>query len=244
MDRTNGRTSNLLLDSLSADDREELTSEATIVPIHARRVYLHQGDEVQQVLFPTRGTLSILAEPNDDGRLVEAATVGREGVANVHSALGSRVAGQRLIGQVDGAAVGIDVETFAKAVARSDRVRTLVNGYVEAVFAQTALSAACNALHHLNERCARWLLMTHDRVDTDTFDLTQDLLAVMLGVTRPSVSVAAKTLQNAGLITYRRGSITVVDREGLEESACPCYEQVRSEYSRLVPLRNGTSLAS
>jgi hypothetical protein len=102
-----------------------------------------------------------------------------------------------------------------------------------------AISAACNAVHHLNERCARWLLMTHDRVEEDTFDLKQEFLAVMLGVQRPSVSIAAGTLQEAGLISYRRGGITIRDREGLEEATCPCYELIRAEYSRLVPLVNG-----
>jgi CRP-like cAMP-binding protein len=236
MDRTNGRTSNLLLDSLPRVDRDAVLSESVRYPIELRRAYLQPGDDVERVLFPVSGTLSIIVEPGGDGRRVEAATVGREGVANVHAALGSRVAGQQLIGQVAGEAIGIDVEIFGKLVAEVDRLRALVNGYVEAVFAQTILSAACNALHHLNERCARWLLATHDRVDTDGFDLTHELLATMLGVTRPSVSGAAKTLQAAGLITYRRGRITVVDREGLEEAACPCYGLIRSEYSRLVPI--------
>jgi CRP-like cAMP-binding protein len=236
MDRMNGRTSNLLLDSLPRVDRDAVLSESVRYPIELRRVYLEPGDDVERVLFPVSGTLSIIVEPGGDGRRVEAATVGREGVANVHAALGSRVAGQQLIGQVAGEAIGIDVEIFGKLVAEVDRLRALVNGYVEAVFAQTILSAACNALHHLNERCARWLLATHDRVDTDGFDLTHELLATMLGVTRPSVSSAAKTLQAAGLITYRRGSITVVDREGLEEASCPCYRLIRSEYSRLVPI--------
>jgi CRP-like cAMP-binding protein len=236
MDRMNGRTSNLLLDSLPRVDRDAVLSESARYPIEPRRVYLEPGDDVERVLFPVSGTLSIIVEPGGDGRRVEAATVGREGLANVHAALGSRMAGQQLIGQVAGEAIGVDVEIFGKLVAEVDRLRALVNGYVEAAFAQTILSAACNALHHLNERCARWLLATHDRVDTDGFDLTHELLATMLGVTRPSVSVAAKTLQAAGLITYRRGRITVVDREGLEEASCPCYGLIRSEYSRLVPI--------
>ena len=236
----NGRTSNLLLDSLPRVDRDAVLSESVRYPIELRRVYLEPGDDVERVLFPVSGTLSIIVEPGGDGRRVEAATVGREGVANVHAALGSRVAGQQLIGQVAGEAIGIDIEIFGKLVAEVDRLRALVNGYVEAVFAQTILSAACNALHHLNERCARWLLATHDRVDTDGFDLTHELLATMLGVTRPSVSGAAKTLQAAGLITYRRGRITVVDREGLEDASCPCYGLIRSEYSRLVPITNRT----
>ncbi|HEX5937862.1 MAG TPA: helix-turn-helix domain-containing protein [Actinomycetota bacterium] len=119
------------------------------------------------------------------------------------------------------------------------KLQDLINGYLEAFFAQASLSAGCNAVHNLNERCACWLLLTHDRVDSDTFDLKQEFLAVMLGVQRPSVSISAGTLQEAGLIAYRRGSITILHREGLEEATCPCYEMIRSEYSRLVPLVDG-----
>jgi hypothetical protein len=187
------------------------------------------------VWFPLSGTLSLIVLP-DEQRQVEAATVGREGAAIIPAALGSRVSGQQLIGQMPGDAIGFGVETFAKFVAESPRLREVVNGYAEAVYGQTAIVAACNAVHHLNQRCARWLLMSQDRADADTFELKQELLAVMLGVQRLSVSIAAGTLQAAGLITYRRGRITVLDREGLEEAACSCYEQIRSEYSRLVPL--------
>src|SRR5918992_5566495 len=112
MDRTDGRTCNLLLDSLPHVERAPLLSEGTRQPIEARHVYLDPGDEVDRVLFPVSGALSILAEPGDDGRRVEAATVGREGVANIHAALGSRVAGQQLIGQVVGEAIAIDARIF------------------------------------------------------------------------------------------------------------------------------------
>ena len=230
------RTGNLLLDSLDAIERDRLLEGSETKPIGVGHVYLNPGDPIKSVLFPRSGTLSILAEPSD-GRQVEAATVGREGVASVHSILGSRKAGQQLIGQVSGHTISVEIEAFTKEVSNGGRLELLVHGYIEAMFSQTALGAACNALHHLNQRCARWLLMTHDRVDEDTFDLKHEFLAVMLGVRRPSMSVAANTLASAGLIRYRRGTITIVDREGLEEAACPCYEMIRSEYSRLVPLR-------
>src|SRR5215207_9291041 len=207
-------TRNLLLDALLDEERERLLEGATTHPIELGHVYLDPGDPIRRVMFPISGTLSIIVEPDERHR-VEAATVGREGVANVHSALGSRVAGQQLIGQVAGEAISVEVELFAQA----------------------SLSAACNAAHHLDQRCARWLLQTHDRADADSFFLKQEFLAMMLGVQRPSVTVAAKTLQATELITYRRGSITILDREGLEEAACGCYEQIRSEYSRLVPLK-------
>src|SRR5436853_3556723 len=132
--------------------------------------------------------------------------------------------------------ITVEIERFVKQ-SREGRFQELIYGYLEAMVVQISVTAACNGVHHLNERCARWLLQTHDRVQTDTFGLTQEFLGVMLGVQRPSVSIAQRTLQAAGLITYQHGSITVIDREGLESAACACYEQIRSEYSRLVPLR-------
>jgi CRP-like cAMP-binding protein len=229
------RTGNLILDALGREERETVLAGADVHPLEVGRVFLDPGDPITEVIFPVSGTISIVAEPSDSVS-VEAATVGREGVGSVHSVLGSRVAGQRMVGQVSGEFIPVEVELFVKLVSQPGRLQDMIHGYVEALFAQTALSAACNAVHHLNERCARWLLMTHDRVDTDTFDLKQQFLAVMLGVHRPSVSIAAGTLQAAGCIEYRRGSITVLDREALESFACPCYEMIRSEYSRLVAL--------
>jgi CRP-like cAMP-binding protein len=231
------RTGNLLLDSLSLDERTTLLADAETRAITVGDILLLPGDPVRSVPFPTMGTLSMVAHPDDDAE-VEAATIGNEGVAGVHSALGSRIASQQLVGQVEGSMITVEIDSFAKHALRG-HFHAVVYGYLEAMVAQISLTAACNAVHHLNQRCARWLLQTHDRVDGDTFGLTQEYLGVMLGVQRPSVSIAQGTLRQAGCITFRRGSITVVDREGLEASACPCYELIRSEYSRLVPLRAG-----
>jgi CRP-like cAMP-binding protein len=229
------RTHNLLLDALSRDERDALLTDARTRPIHVGTTLFRPGDAIDYVPFPTSGTTSMLAQP-DRSTPVEAATIGREGAGALHSALGSRRATQELVGQVEGEMITIGIERFAKHVQEGD-FQGLVYGYLEALVVQISLSAACNAVHHLNQRCARWLLQTHDRVDSDTFGLTQEYLGIMLGVHRPSVSLSQRTLQSAGCITFRRGSITVVDREALEEAACACYEMIRSEYSRLVPLR-------
>jgi CRP-like cAMP-binding protein len=231
------RTGNLLLDSLPLDERTTLLADAERRPITVGDVLLLPGDPVRSLPFPTTGTLSMVAQPDDNAE-VEAATIGNEGAAGLHSALGSRIASQQLISQVEGSMIIVGIDSFAKHVSRG-HFHAVVYGYLEAMVAQISLTAACNAVHHLNNRCARWLLQTHDRVNGDTFGLTQEYLGVMLGVQRPSVSIAQRTLQEAGCITFRRGSITVVDREGLEASACPCYELIRSEYSRLVPLTGG-----
>ena len=180
------------------------------------------------------GALSMVSQP-DDAVPVEAATIGLEGASSIHSALGSRTASQELVSQVQGEMITMDVDAFALK-AQDGRFKAVVYGYLEALVVQISITAACNAVHHLNQRCARWLLQTHDRVEGDTFGLTQEYLGVMLGVQRPSVSIAQRTLQAAGCITFRRGSITVLDREALEAVACPCYEMIRTEYNRLVPL--------
>jgi CRP-like cAMP-binding protein len=229
------RTGNLLLDALSVEERSRLLADARSRDFVVGDVMYRPGDPVTYVAFPTSGTLSMLAQP-DDAQPVEAATIGLEGAASLHSALGSRRATQELVGQVDGRIITVGVEVFNKEAAE-DHFRDLVFGYLEALVVQISLTAACNAVHHVTQRCARWLLQTHDRVTSDTFGLTQEYLGVMLGVQRPTVSIAQGTLRIAGCITFRRGSITVTDREGLEAATCPCYETIRTEYSRLVPLR-------
>jgi CRP-like cAMP-binding protein len=229
------KTGNVLLDALDEADRTLLLAEARTRPIEVGTVLFRPGDAIGFVPFPTSGTISLLAQP-DYALPVEAATIGREGAGCLHSALGSRRASQELVGQIDGEMIAVGIEPFVKQAQQGD-LRELIYGYMEALVVQISLSAACNAVHHLNQRCARWLLQTHDRVDDNTFGLTQEYLGVMLGVQRPSVSLAQQTLQAAGCITYRRGSITVVDREALEAASCPCYEMIRTEYSRLVPLR-------
>jgi CRP-like cAMP-binding protein len=228
------RTGNLLLDALAADERDRLLEGVKPHPIALGEVWLAPGDPIETVAFPISGTMSLIAETG--GSLVEAASVGREGVVDAFASIASRVAAQRIIGQIDGDMIEVPVERFARVYEDSATIRRLIHGYIEALFVHTSVSAACLAVHHLNERCARWLLQTHDRVDSDTFHLKQEFLALMLGVHRPSVSIAAKTLQAAGLITYRRGNVTIVDRQGLERTSCACYETIRTAYSRLVPL--------
>ncbi len=220
--------------ALGNDERAIVLAGSRTMPIEVGRVLFRPGDAMGYVPFPTSGTVSMLAQPSD-GAPVEAATIGREGAASLHSALGSRTASQELVGQVDGEMVTIAIEGFAKQ-AQDGRFQVLLHGHLEALVVQISLTAACNALHRLTERCARWLLQTHDRVDADTFGLTQEYLGIMLGVQRPSVSIAQRRLQAAGASRSACGSISVEDREALEAASCPCYEMIGSEYSRLVPL--------
>jgi CRP-like cAMP-binding protein len=230
------RTGNLLLDALGRDERALLLADAKRVPVEVGTVLFFPAEPVSYVPFPTSGTISMVAEPDETP--VEAATIGREGAGALHSALGSRLASQQLVGQVKGEMITVGIDTFMEGIDRHGRLRDVAFGYIEALVVQVSLSAACNAVHHLNQRCARWLLQTHDRIDGDTFGLTQEYLGVMLGAGRPSVSIAQGTLKGAGCITFSRGSITIVDRDCLEAAACTCYEMIRLEYSRLVPLKS------
>ena len=234
--RTMESGANLLLNAMGEDARASMLAKSRRTPIEVGRVLFRPGDAITYVPFPLIGTLSLVAQPDD--MPVEAATIGNEGAAKLPSALGSQTASQELLGQVAGEMLTVPIETFTKHVQEEDRFRDLVYGYVEALVVQISLTAACNAVHHVNQRCARWLLQTHDRVEGDSFGLTQEYLGVMLGVQRPTVSIAQRTLKQAGCITFSRGSITVVDREGLEAAACHCYEMIRTAYSRLVPLRD------
>lgn len=175
-------TGNLLLDALSADERDQLLDGAAVRPIEVGDTWRRPGDTVTSVVFPTSGVLSMLADTGDS--TLESATVGREGAADVFAAIASRMAPQLLISQVSGQAYEVPVDTFDKVFTSSPRVGKVIYGYIEALLVQTSMSAACIAAHDLSERCARWLLQTHDRVDTDDFDLKQEFLADMLGVRR------------------------------------------------------------
>jgi CRP-like cAMP-binding protein len=149
-------------------------------------------------------------------------------------ALGSETADHRAIVQVAGEALCMDASTFLRELKTSPKLQNLLMRYTVTLLNQVAQSAACNRVHTVDERCARWLLMTHDRVKSDTFALTQEFLAQMLGVHRPTVSVAAAMLQKAGYIRYVRGTITIVDRKGLEGASCECYRAISDEYERLL----------
>jgi CRP-like cAMP-binding protein len=221
---------------LETEQRDRLLTEAKTRPVDIGDILAEPGDPVSSVFFPTSGTSSIIVML-DDAPQVEGSTIGREGIVEAFAALGSgRHGHHRIVCQVEGSFIEVPVEDFVEQTSMPGRLQRLVHGYLQALFSQATLSVACNAVHHVPVRCARWLLQTHDRVDGEQFNLTQEYLAAMLGTHRPSVSLAAESLRDAGLIRYTRGNITILDREGLEGAACECYEAIRSEYSRLVPL--------
>jgi CRP-like cAMP-binding protein len=194
-----------------------------------------RGAPIPALYFPIDAVVSILTTLSD-GAGVEIATVGNEGMVGSSVVLGSHTMPAREFCQVQvpGRLLRMDRAAFIDVLARDEPFRHVVHRYVRALFSQIAQQVACNALHSVEERCCRWLLLTHDRVQTDSFPITQEFLAQMLGVRRASVTLAAGTLQQAGLIHYRRGTMTIVDREGLEDVSCECYQVLRAEFDRLL----------
>jgi CRP-like cAMP-binding protein len=179
------------------------------------------------------GVLSMVNEPNP-GDIVEFATIGPEGFTGLPLLLGSDTMPSRVLVQIPGEGFRVTKADFLATVEAHQEFRTFLMRYTLALMSQIAQGTSCNRLHEVQERCARWLLQTHDRVDDDSFPLTQEFLAQMLGVHRPTVTVAAGMLQKAGLIDYTRGRIRVQDRRGLEAASCPCYRFITDEYARLV----------
>jgi CRP-like cAMP-binding protein len=230
------RSHNRLLSLLPNGERVSLLSKMQRQPIIPHDLLHPPGQSIRRVFFPLSGVISLMT-PLADGSAVETATVGREGMVGVHAFLGGGPLGNaQAMSQVPGEMLSMNVDTFRAVVdgEAKSKLRAVMLAYTQALFVQIAQGVACNGVHEIQQRTAKWLLETHDRATGDEFQLTQEFLADMLGVTRPSVSVAAHTLQAAGLIRYRRGSIAVLDRRGLEEASCECYGVVRVEYERLM----------
>jgi CRP-like cAMP-binding protein len=227
-----GQIANRILRSLPSSEYKAMQPHLELVRLPMGRIVQESGQKMDHVFFPNHGVLSMLTVL-DNGDLVEIATVGNEGMADLSVFLGLKVSHSRLLVQVPGDALRIEREAFLDFVSRSERLRILLGRFMVAMFVLVSQSAACNRLHTIEERAARWLLMTHDRVDSDTFPITHDFLASMLGVRRPSVTLAAGMLQKAGFISYSRGRMTILDRAGLEASACECYAIVRKEFDAM-----------
>jgi CRP-like cAMP-binding protein len=226
-------TGNHLLDSLprSVFRAHQKLLEAVELKF---KLILHRPDrKIDYVYFPTSGVVSMVNEPNR-GEIVEIATIGREGMAGLPVILESGSMTARTLVQVPGEGFRMKATVFRKLIDSSRPSRELMLRYTMALFTQTAQITSCNRLHEVQQRCARWLLQTHDRADSENFPLTQEFLGQMLGVHRPSVSIAAGMLQRRGLIRYSRGIITVNDRKGLEKASCSCYGFIAQEYKRLI----------
>jgi CRP-like cAMP-binding protein len=223
---------NMLLDALGPAERECVGPRLEEVSLELGASIYEANVPIPHVHFPTRGIISMVSV-SDEGT-VEVGTVGREGMAGIPVLLQAEAMATRAFVQVKGMSLRMSASDFRQALTESAPFARLLFRYAQALFDQVAQSVACNRLHTLEERCARWLLMAHDRVGADDLVLKQQFLAEMLGVHRPAVTLAAGALQKAGLIRYRRGVITVLDRDGLEAAACSCYRIARTSMDRLV----------
>ena len=204
--------------------RETLASWDLICEAHA---------PIRRVYFPVNGIISFVC-PMEDGSIAESYTVGREGAAGAELVLGTDRLVQRQMCQVPGVFYWISADEFLQLVEREPAIGAAVRRYLHCMFTLVAQAAACNLTHDVSARCARWLLTVSDRTGKDEFDLTQEILAAMLGVHRPAVTIAAGALQKAGLIRYSRGCVRVIDREKLEEAACECYRIIENETARVL----------
>lgn len=224
---------NRFLRGLPAESYDRLINELEPLELPARHVLWESNTRIRSVYFPRTCVISLLVPLPENGP-VEAATVGNEGMVGVPVIMGSESTTSHALAQVSGKALRIPVVPFLEIIGDDAAVRARAMRYAHALFEQTAQSVACNRRHSMSERCARWLLMTHDRVLNGDFVLTQEFLAMMLGVRRATVTVAAGMLQQAGLIKYSRGRVTIVDRARLEEASCDCYRIVEDSYARIM----------
>lgn len=192
--------------------------------------------------FPLDAVISIVAQMRD-GTAIEVGTIGREGVSAVPLLMGASSTANVNFCQVPGRAVRLPVAAFHELVRTTAPFRQLLDRYLQAYVNMLGQLAACNRLHSVYERCARWLLVTQDRVEGATIALTHEYLAMMLGTNRSGVSIAAATLQHAGFISYAHGKLTILDRGGLESAACECYGEAREQFGGLLRPVNGAQLA-
>jgi CRP-like cAMP-binding protein len=229
------RPKNRLLAALPADAFRRLLPDLKTVSVAPKQFLYKTGEPLQDVYFPNGGVFSITTVL-PDGTTVEAATVGIEGMLGIEAFFGNDAVatGDTLMQVPDTNVVKLSVAGFRREVAHRGALHDLMGRYAQTTFAQMMQSTACNALHQVHERGARWLLMTHDRVHRDDFHLSHEFLAIMLGTSRPTVSVVARTLQHAGLISYKHGHIRILDRRGLEAASCACYAPIRASFDRLL----------
>jgi CRP-like cAMP-binding protein len=224
---------NLLLRQLTAVERDRIRPHAQAVTLAFRQPLVEQHGPVTDVYFPESGVVSLVTDL-ENGETIETGTVGNEGLVGLPAVLGVDRAPGRAFCQVAGAGWRVPASVMAAERTQGSAWFQVLLRYVNFVTAMTAQSAACNRLHTVDARMSRWLLMTHDRVSMPEFPLTQEFLAHMLGVARPTVNIAAATLQRAGFLSYSRGIVTVLDRAGLETAACECYRRIRDELDAIA----------
>jgi CRP-like cAMP-binding protein len=224
---------NRLLASLPADAFSAISPHLKVVELKFGDVLAEPGSSIRQVYFPYSGVISLVVEL-DVGMMIETAMVGRDGAFNAASALDGKVSLNKGIVQSAGSAGTLEVSRLRRLANELEPFRALLIRHEQVLFAQSQQSAACNASHSVEARMCRWLLYMRDLAGNDDLMLTQEFLAQMLGVRRPSVSLVANTLQKAGLIRYSRGRMRLLDTKGLQKGTCECYRTVKAHYQRML----------
>ena len=224
---------NRLLALLTAKDYARLRPHLHHTQLDYRQSLYRANKPIEFVYFIETGVGSLVNTMAND-QAAEVGTIGNEGVVGLPIVLGDDRAPTSVYVQVPGAGLMMTAALFKRELAKSPSMQAVMLRYVHALFNQVAQSAACNHFHTIEQRCARWLLMTRDRMQSDDFLLTQEFLAMMLGVQRTGVTRAASVLQRAGLITYTRGNVSILDRRGLKQLSCECYSVAKKEFDRLL----------
>jgi CRP-like cAMP-binding protein len=228
------RPRNRLLLALPRRNLKRLMPQLKPIACRREQVLVDVDSSLDRIFFPDSGVVSVVAVYSD-GSIIEMATIGREGCTAVQAVFGAKVSSFRLFIQIPGSAAVMPRETFTRAMQSMPAFRSLMFAYVHAFLEQVLVSAACNGAHSLKQRLARWLLMMRDRSDEDTLQISQSLLAEMLGVQRPTVTNAARDFERAGSIERGRQQVTILDRERLIEASCECYQLVRTRIAFHLP---------
>jgi CRP-like cAMP-binding protein len=218
---------NRLLLALPSANLTELMPELELILCDRGEILMDADSSLDHVFFPDSGVVSVVAV-YEDGSIIEMATIGREGCTAVQAIFGATTSSVRLLVQIPGGAAKMSRSAFARAMGSMPSFQGLMYAYVQAFIEQVMVSVACNGAHSLKQRLARWLLMMRDRADDDALQITQNPLAEMLGVQRPTITNAARELEGAGLIARGRRQVTILDRQGLVAASCECYQLVRS----------------
>jgi CRP-like cAMP-binding protein len=225
---------NRLLLALPAANLRRLLPELEQLPCRRGQILMDADSPLDHVYFPDSGVVSVVAV-YADGSIIEMATTGREGCTAVQAVLGATTSSVRLLVQIPGDAAKMSRAAFTRTMGSMPAFRTLMYAYLQAFLEQVMVSVACNGAHNLKQRLGRWLLTMRDRCDDDALQITQSLLAEMLGVQRPTVTNVLLEMETAGLIKRGRRQVTIVDRKGLIETTCECYQLVRSRIAGHLP---------
>lgn len=232
---------NRLLSIISERERQRLAPEFELVSLELRQTLYEENEPIESVYFPISSVLSLVTRM-EDGRGIEVATIGPEGMVGLPVFLqAARTSSLVAFSQVPGESLRMSAEAFNAFIsgAQDGGLHAALHRYTQALMSMIARAVACNALHSVQQRACRWLLITHDRVAVDEFLLTQEFLSQMLGVTRASVNEVARDLNRARAIEYHRGRVKILDRRALEARSCECYQVIRGEFDRLLQPQAG-----